>query len=251
KEALSTQDPALFTENALRYLDHNPSPKGDLLKKKIEFFRYGKADISLKELKNDFASLFVLFMVMASQGFASFYQEETKLNQELESSLKNEEWTRAANAFLGLNMPVEAEYYFEKALKLNPWNDALKNEIDGIRSRLDLPPASYSFWPPTEWLIFLLSISLILALIFRSFLYAACIILVLTLIVHYLAPIEAIMIKGDLLRMEPYLDAPGVKVIRPGEKVEVLNEAEEGTFLKIRDNQGQIGFILFEKIRTL
>ena len=251
KQALGAQDASAFAENALLYLDHRPSPKGDLLKKKIEALRYGKGNFSLKELKNDFAALFILFMMLTPCLQANFYQDETKLNQELENSLKNGEWTQAAHAFLGLNKPVEAEYYFEKALISSPWNEEIKAEINLIRKNLGLPEASFSFWPPVDWLITLLSLSLLLALIYRPILYFSAVFMVLTLLIHYLSPIEAIMIKGDSLRLEPYMDSPSVKTIRPGEKVEVLNQAEEGTFLKIKDNQGQIGFILFEKIRTL
>lgn len=251
QQALGANDAAVFTQNALLFLEKQPSPKGDLLKEKIETMRYGQGNFSLNELKRDFAALFFFFMLLLPPLQASFYEDESRLNNELSESIKKEEWTKAAHAFMGLNRPVEAEYYYEKALKTSPWNTEIRAEVNHIREGLGLPQGSLSFWPPTEWLITLLSLSLILALLYRPLLFLTAALFVLTLFVHYLAPIEAIMLKGDSLRLEPYADSPALKAVRPGEKVEVLSESDEGKFLKIKDNQGQIGFILFEKIRIL
>lgn len=247
-EALKSQNLDEFSLLANQLLS-----KDNPLLVKIDSVRYGQDKTSLKDLKNDFGKLFMGLLCLFAPMQASFYQSEEDLNQKLSESLKQEEWTESALYLNALNHPIEALYYYEKAYDLNPWSSAIWEKLNETRKELSLETESRHWSLPLPWIISLFSLILILAILFKSraFYTLSLILFVFIFVLHFTIPLKGLMLQADTIRMAPYADAPPIGQIPPGTLVEVLDQAEEGKYLKIKDKQGKIGFISFEKIRII
>lgn len=251
-ETIRANDNDRFYEHAMDYFSlRKGTAEQNAFKDKMQAWRYGKESYSLSDLKEEFKKLTFLFLFIPASILGTFYEEETSLNKQLNESLINEEWSRAALYFEALDKPYEAIYYYEKALKVNPWNYNLKNAVDAIRDKNEIQTKDYPFPIPMEFLVAAISFVLIASLLYRPLIWGAIVLIPIALIFHYLSPIQAILLNADSLRMEPFEEATSVKLVKAGEKVEVIGEEKEGHYLKIKDSEGKIGYILFEKIRII
>ncbi len=246
QEALQASTVEDFSSLASQVLDKN-----NPFLRRIDAIRYGNDRTPLTTLKADFGKLFVFFLIGFLPLYGTFYETEERLNVKLEKSLEDARDADSAFYLEALNRPVEALYYYEKASSLNPWNQEIKQKLTELKRKNSFNVSDRFIIDPIPWLITFFSLVMIVSILFKSkllYLFSAGLFGVI-LILHFLLPIHALMVEGDALKIAPYPEAPTLAKIERGEIVDVIGEAEEGKYLKIKDKEGKIGFISFEKIR--
>ncbi len=176
-------------------------------------------------------------------------------------------YTNIGNTYFQLNLIPQAILYYNRALKLEPNDPKSSHNLAISNDKLHLPaPES----PP-----FLTS-----SLLYRIFTFFACLsiallsftlwggkekvfswlatLIALALLVfigyrHYFTPLGGILVKTSGL----YLDAGEQyaqvldKPLPAGLKVEVLSDAKEGVWIKIRTKEGAVGFIPENSLRVI
>ena len=192
---------------------------------------------------------------------------ETSANQKLEALLKKEAsemdngayFEALGNALWALNREPEAIWAYEKALTLSPWNTPARDALTTLQQRLSLPhETSFSF--PLPLLYPTASLSFILLILLWRFnklrlttalAFTFCPLAI--AISLWILPLHAIVLHSTSLVQAPAQNAPLVASdpLVPGLKIEVLDIEAEGTWLKVKDPKGNIGFVPFETLRVL
>lgn len=226
---------------------------------------------------------------MAAEKASTVAERKDKFNQALQEYKKLEETYDPANgngvlyydignSYYQLEAYPWAIYYFYKALKLAPNDEQIRANLNAALTKVDLPPAQQSsfferlfllrgFSLPTRFqlfffsaLFFFVSLSAYFWLTDRRLLNLAVPLGLLTLFFfvntayeRYMAPMEGVLVKAAML----YRDAGNqyAKVteeyIVPGIKVEVLDQRENGRWLKILTPSGQLGYVTADSLQIL
>lgn len=182
------------------------------------------------------------------------------------------------NSYYQLEAYPWAVYYYYKALKLAPTDTEVRTNLDAALSKLNLPAAAEpsfferlfllrGFSLPTRFqlfffssLIFFAALSAYFWLRDRRLLNLAVPFAVLGLYFflntaydHYMAPLDGVLVKASSL----YRDAgdQSAKVsdnyLTPGLKVEVLDQRQNGQWLKILTPSGDLGYIPADSLQIL
>lgn len=173
------------------------------------------------------------------------------------------------NLYFYLNeYPLAITYYY-RAARTNPHDPKLIQNINNAFEKMGLSDRYRSarwnmyellklFGALTAIAIFLFSLHVwfkqpglfIAALIFSIF---ATICLCFAIFIRSTTPIEAIIISPTLLRLGPDSDFPAVNEtpLFPGSKIDVIDVAREGKWLKIVSPNHQIGYIYYKSVRVI
>ncbi len=177
------------------------------------------------------------------------------------------------NSYFHLGAYPFAVLYYYKAQNLMPREDKVGNNLQVALAKLGLQEVKEESWgsiplsiPEKLQLFFGLTLA-------AFFLASLCIwtqwmwlkkganilmllggVLILNLgYLHYLAPIEGVLVKSTPLYRDAGLQYAKVKEepLLSGAKVEVLDVVKEGQWLKIETPAGQVGYVLHESIRVI
>lgn len=165
--------------------------------------------------------------------------------------------------------------YFERAKKLNPRNLRIQENLSIAQNKIQLPndpfsPSFYdfSFFSLSEKLFFLGVLALILTLmgslwiwkqkkmiasLSLPFIFLFLLIGVSVMYTAYISPVYGILIKAtSLYRDAGEQYAPiAEKPFPPGSKAEVLDQKNEGRWLKVRMQDKTIGYTSLDTIRLI
>lgn len=213
------------------------------------------------------------------------FEREQNWNKALEILLTKEQalgtssslFLNIGNIFFLLEEYPWAYYYFSRAKKIAPNNPDVLFSIELINKKLNTnekkSPNIFSLFflhgfISSETLIKLLGILIILSFISYSFyiwteinlfqFFFFCINIISGYIFLcicyslYFSPINGIVIEAsDLYREANFLSPIGLPIpVLPGEKLEVLDTAANGLWLKVITTEGKIGYIPNNKIRV-
>lgn len=201
------------------------------------------------------------------------------LQELLSASPKTSVYKNSAKVFYLLGNTPWGIYYLYQALKLEPRNTALQDELDKWIAEAALPPRKKAnpFGPLIRWhqilsqgekfqVLFAGLITLFLIASFwiwkegkvlripLLFLGLLCAMMAGSLLYdRYGASLEGVLIKPAALYREPDAKALLVKdsPLPAGLKLEVLGERDEGRWLKVKTEQGEYGYVGFEAMRLL
>lgn len=185
----------------------------------------------------------------------------TSIERILESKAENDA-LMAANLVQLRQYPL-AVYYYMKELKKDPSNQDIRHSLDetikigGLPSKVP-PPASFG---PSSWvlglvfLLWFLSFSLWLKVRKRKLLLISFIPLLVFIVLgvlSYRSPIEAVIIHAQIL----YQSSLGKETVSPtpipaGLIVTVLDVQEKGRWIKIRTEDGVMGYVPQDSIRVV
>ncbi|MCB1114597.1 MAG: hypothetical protein KDK62_07565 [Chlamydiia bacterium] len=193
---------------------------------------------------------------------------EEALNENMAPYLKAERegsadsspfWSALGNGYQGLGKKPKAVWAYQKALKGNPWNKDTQAKLKTLQKELKVP-FDLPVLPPESLFYQVFAVSLLLALFIRRFFWVrmasfAVSILVLVWLgvqIWFLPAHGIIMSESDLTQLPtPFSPKVSEAPLLPGLKVKVLSYEEEGTWLKIQDPSGKIGFVPFNVIKVI
>jgi|GEM_PF-5325124 len=213
----------------------------------------------------------------------TLYERKADLNQSLKVLLEAypsaATFQNTAHAFALLSEPAWGIYYLYRAQKLEPRNVAVETQLDQLIQAAHLPPreklnpfgplirwhqllsagekfillllslvafflaASLWIWRQSAWLVPLMMVlGAVATLLSGSLLYE-----------RYGAPLEGVLVKAAALYREP--DGKALLVqdnpLPAGLKLEVLEEKEDGKWLKVKTSAGEYGYVNFRAIRLI
>lgn len=194
--------------------------------------------------------------------------KQTLLNEALAKLLKIYPKTVVINQAIGtilidMQRYPDALYYYLQAAKQDPGNAELKFLIENLVTKAQFPPISISaasFLDPLSITLSIIALTLLLTLwiwwpswqlLFTSFLIA--LVLLSQTFTYYLNPIKAILVQPASFYTETQetsrlvLSTP----LLPGKMVTVLDLTSNGTWVKIRTEEGAFGYVLGTTIRIL
>lgn len=197
------------------------------------------------------------------------YEEwETKLNfnltpyleRELRGGEDNFEFYEGlGRAFLAFEKEPDAIWSFQKALTYKPWDSTLKNQLYQIQSKEGLPQNSP--WMIPEPLLYQgFAVFFILLLFFwkskTAQIFFGSFSLILLLLIAFsvwVIPASGIILKSTFLHQLPSTLSPIVieEPLPSGLKVDIVSFESDGKWLKIKDSDGNIGFIFYETLRVI
>lgn len=201
------------------------------------------------------------------------------LSQLLKSPPSSATYQNLSHVMQLLGQDPWAVYYTYQALKQNPRDREMETRLDALIQSANLPPRAQEnpFGPLIRWhqilskgekfILFFFSVAALFALcslkIWREGRMLLPLIGVMGLIAallggsllytHYFAPLEGVLIKPAALYRDASRSALLVKDVPlpAGLKLDVLEEKEEGQWLKVRTDQGEYGFVDYRAIRLL
>lgn len=213
----------------------------------------------------------------------TLYERKGDLNQSLKELLEAHPsaatFQNTANAFALLGEPAWGIYYLYRALKLEPRNAAIESQLDQLINAAQLPPRvkENPFGPLIRWhqilstgeKFILLLLCLVILFLIASLWIWRPIRLLMPLIItlgavatllsgsllygRYGAPLEGVLVKAAALYREPDAKAHLVQdnPLPAGLKLEVLEEKEEGQWLKVKTSAGEYGYVSYKAIRLI
>ncbi len=152
--------------------------------------------------------------------------------------------------------------FYERALKSNPASSLALSHLKKAQEALGLPlflPASsfLSFSLLSFFIVFVAVFLVLYFLIFRKFSKTGMILfaffIFFLLVSDFSTPIEGILVEPTGLYRTPDRQQPQLtsSPLMAGSKVNVLQIIQGGSWLKIRSQEGKIGYILAEPIRVI
>lgn len=176
-------------------------------------------------------------------------------------------YTNIGNTYFQLGQIPQAVLYYNRALAQEPRNPAALHNLAVSNEKLGLPPAAGSAMPVAATLYKLFALFAILAILLLSLaiwtgrgrsagaLSAMLSLALLCLLGYeqYFTPLYGVVIKASSL----YLDADEhyshvlEKPLPPGLKVEVLSDAKEETWFKVRTQEGSVGYVPQKALRVI
>ena len=216
----------------------------------------------------------------------NFLNKKIALNYALTEALKENqnnstplfaENEKIARLFWALNELPLARLYLERALIFNPRDLHLQEQLKQLEGILEperqsQPPSLLNQWQipfssfEIEMAFLILSLLAFLGLfLYFSFpfrwlkimilplFFLALTLLILLLYRTYFAPIEGIVIESTSLYQNPSFQAPLIKrePIFAGGKIQILDDSASGEWLKISNQDHQIGFIPAKAVRII
>ncbi len=182
-------------------------------------------------------------------------------------------YQKIANTYLQLNAHAWAILYYEKALKIAPRDETIKTSLALIRKDVEneqtltttsssfflSPPQSIQFavlfalmlffvgllfiWMPNRLLFYFCSLTALFSLL----------LLIKIMIGFYFDPLEGILIASTGYYREPHDQASQVTTFpkKAGTKLTILTSNTTGSWLKVHDSEGLIGYIPASTIRMI
>ena len=192
---------------------------------------------------------------------------ESKVNHDLEELLKQSPpengngryYEALGNAFLALEQEPDAVWAYEKALSLAPWDSSARQNLATLQEKLALPHTS-TFSLPLPVLYPSLALLFILLLVTwrwkkpRLIFAALSTLTFITLATAlWILPLHGVLLHSSHLLQAPAKDSPRItkQPLPSGLKIEVLDTPLQGTWLKVKDLQGNIGYVPYESLRVL
>ncbi len=184
-----------------------------------------------------------------------------------------------ANSYFQVGEYPFAALYYYRALQLMPQNEAIKSNLavtlkklgiqqkkeEGVFQNIFFFHFNYSL-PERLWLFFLLSLGIIvfgsfsiwnrsnrMQKIAQVFALLAVVVLISIGYSQYFSPIEAVLVKASGLYRDAGYQYTKVQEepILSGEKLEVLEIVEEGSWFKVITPEGDLGYVPQEAVRII
>lgn len=197
------------------------------------------------------------------------YREwETKVNEAAAPFLEAEAKTSShsasfyeglGNNFLVMGKEPYAIWAYQKSLSLYPWNSSLKISLHTLQEKEGVPKVS-NYMIPEAWLyqgFTLFFICLILLWKFKTakifFGGLTGLMLLLLAFSVWVMPTKGVIVKSTFLHQLPSSTSPIVvkNPLPSGIQIDVLSYEAEGKWLKIKDGEGNIGFIFYNSLRVI
>jgi len=239
----------------------NSDPPQDLLQKAQSAYRQGEQAQNIAARKEAFNNALSAYLELEKENGSGrlFYN--------------------IGNTYFQLGEYPLAIYYYYRAEQLLPRVEDVKDNLQIAKAKLSLPPdKSQEVWKeivtlhpwlslPERFLLFALFFALLIVLLslyiwkplpLWTFLAViiGCVVLYLgsgLFYTRYIEPVQGVLIKAAPLFRDAGEQYARVieKPLPAGLKVEVLDQRENGTWLKILDPQAEIGFLPHSYIRLL
>jgi hypothetical protein len=215
-------------------------------------------------------SSFILFSASQKEALNQKLAQEVELAQSSSLEFGNGKLDYdIGNAYFRLEEYPLAIWYYYKALKLRPYDPVVQNNLNRALKELRLPEESAVYAPPLPLLLQILAaLSLLVFFIWSIYVWfpskvlfkmtcGTTVILICFIFFlgyrHYFSPLEGVMIRSSML-YEGLNQEKGMISHQPipsGTKVTVLEVLEEGKWLKVVDQDGNLGYVPNSKIRLI